>query len=573
MKKNLFNFLILLLTLSSFSLCYSQNRNELHIPDSLKNKNYTQLEVLYNKNTEKAMLYANTILNKAKKEQNNTEIIKGYLLLFKTKRNSSLLPYLDSAITISKKVKSADLLSEGYMYKGNYFYHKGEYSSAITHYIEARNYANNNSYTYHIINFNIGLLKLEVKEYQEAIPLFLSYKKYIEQHGMIKKLDYMSCIYALAYTYSQMNDLVHSNHYINVGLKKNTEIKDGMSESLLLMVRGINAYKIKKYSQALADLKLAATQIEKKSYGSQNLAISEYYIGKILYDLNDKKFLNQFKKVDSIIIQSKNPTEELRHTYPILIDYYKKAKNKEMQLTYIEHLLSVDSILNNNNHFLIKEINKKYDTPILLKEREYLLDDLSSKNNILTWLVIGGVFALGLLLLVVIKNRKKIKLYQQNAQSLIHNSESSGRAVILNTPPIPSLEYNETKSRNKTVLSDDNLKKISLQLDEFERKRYFLNKKINMEKLSRDFNTNRAYLSKSINELKGQSFPQYLNELRIQYIIKELKENKNLHKLTIAAIAEEAGFNNTESFTTAFKKITGTLPSYYIKIIQEDNKR
>lgn len=574
MKKNLFTFLILLLTLSSFFLCYSQNRNEFHIPDSLKNKNYTQLELLYNKNTEKATVYANTILNKAKKEKNNTEIIKGYLFLFKTKKNSSLLPYLDSAITISKKVKSADLLSEGYMYKGNYFYHKGEYSSAITHYIEARNYANNNSYTYHIINFNIGLLKLEVKEYQEAIPLFLSYKKYIEQHGMIKKLDYMSCIYALAYTYSQMNDLVHSNYYINLGLKKNIEIKDGMSETLLLMVRGINAYKIKKYSQALADLKLAATQIEKKSYGSQNLAISEYYIGKIFYDLNDKKFLNQFKKVDSIIMQSKNPTEELRQTYPILIDYYKKEKNKEMQLTYIEHLLSVDSILNNNNHFLIKEINKKYDTPILLKERENLLDDQKSKNNILIWLLVGGAIILGFLLLIIFRARKKIKLYKQNALVLVQTPQTREKNLDLSTPRIDTLEYisDKPKSKNKTVISNDNLKKISSQLDEFESTKHFLYNKVNLDSLSKDFKTNRAYLSKSINELKGQSFPQYLNELRIQYIIKELIENKNLRKLTIAAIAEEAGFNNAESFTKAFKKITGTLPSYYIKIIQENNK-
>ena len=38
---------------------------------------------------------------------------------------------------------------------------------------------------------------------------------------------------------------------------------------------------------------------------------------------------------------------------------------------------------------------------------------------------------------------------------------------------------------------------------------------------------------------------------------------------TIAAIADDIGYNNSESFTNAFKKITGTLPSYYIKALNE----
>ncbi|MCT3692423.1 helix-turn-helix transcriptional regulator [Elizabethkingia anophelis] len=216
----------------------------------------------------------------------------------------------------------------------------------------------------------------------------------------------------------------------------------------------------------------------------------------------------------------------------------------------------------------------KYDTPILLKERENLLDDQKSKNNILIWLLVGGVIILGFLLIIIFRARKKIKLYKQNALVLVQTPQTREKNLDLSTPRIDTLEYisDKPKSKNKTVISNDNLKKISSQLDEFESTKHFLYNKVNLDSLSKDFKTNRAYLSKSINELKGQSFPQYLNELRIQYIIKELIENKNLRKLTIAAIAEEAGFNNAESFTKAFKKITGTLPSYYIKIIQENNK-
>ena len=96
-----------------------------------------------------------------------------------------------------------------------------------------------------------------------------------------------------------------------------------------------------------------------------------------------------------------------------------------------------------------------------------------------------------------------------------------------------------------------------------------MNGNLTLDSLAKEFNTNRDYLSKSVNELKGNNFSQYINELRIKYIIEELKMNPKLQKLTIAGIAEEAGFNNSESFTNSFKKLTETLPSYYIKALKQ----
>ena len=57
--------------------------------------------------------------------------------------------------------------------------------------------------------------------------------------------------------------------------------------------------------------------------------------------------------------------------------------------------------------------------------------------------------------------------------------------------------------------------------------------------------------------------------LRIDYVLKELKENKKLRSYTIQAIAEEIGFKKAESFSKAFKKRTGLNPSFYIKQIKK----
>ncbi|QTD36723.1 AraC family transcriptional regulator [Polaribacter batillariae] len=87
---------------------------------------------------------------------------------------------------------------------------------------------------------------------------------------------------------------------------------------------------------------------------------------------------------------------------------------------------------------------------------------------------------------------------------------------------------------------------------------------------AKDLNSNTNYLSKIINHYKGLSFSNYLNTLRINFIISELKVNSLYRKFTIKAIAEEAGFNNPESFSKAFYKITNVKPSFFMKQLEEN---
>lgn len=564
------NLLFLLLSTYS-SLCFTQSKKGFYTPDSIKTKNFELLEKSFNKtlrvNNKKAEIYANAFLIKAKQNKDLSKTAEGYLMLHRSINDDSSLLYLDSMMIIAKKIDNSDYLSDGYMYKGNYYYLKGKFSESLINYLTARDYAENNSETYHILNFNIGLLKLELEQYDQAIQLFLSYKQYLEKNNLTNKMAYQSCVYALAYAYSKTNQLSLSDNYVKIGLEKNSQVNYAEIKSNLLLVSGINAYKRKNYTKALKDLNDVSKLIKDNAYNPQNLAISEYYIGKILHNTNDNKFLNKFQTVDSIIISSKSVTSELRDTYPILIDYFKKNGDKEKQLFYIEHLLTVDSILNKNNLFLSAEIHKNYDTPNLLKEKESLISDLNSRSYTLLGIIIVSGLIIICLLYLYIENRKKVKSYRRKADLL---TQAPAINTINEISDTVTVEVELPKEKPKTVLSDDKLKQLSIQLEKFENENRFLDKKINLDILSKELNTNRVYLSKSVNELKGQNFPQYLNELRIQYIVNKLKENKTLQKLTIAAIADEAGYNNAESFTNAFKKITGTLPSYFIKALQEN---
>lgn len=534
--------------------CFSQSIKEFRPKDSVK-----------------AKIYANDLIFNGKKNNNYIKLADGYLLLSRFSNDNKVVSYLDSTITIYKKLNNHEYLAKGYTYKGNYYYLKGDYLESLDNYLLAKDLSDKDSKNYNVINFNIGLLKLELEKYDEAINLFLDYKHFLEKNNLSDNPNYVRCLYALAYTYSKRKEVETSNQYLKLGFQKNNKDKNAKMYSNLLLISGINEYIEQNLKKSLNILSKASEIIKKNSFDLQNLALSEYYSGKCFMKLDNTNFLGKFETVDSIIIKTKDVTPELRDIYPILIDYYKKQQNKDKQLYYIERLLAVDTILYKKKDILSNEINKKYDTPLLLREKERLISDLNSKNDKLFWLLGIGIILLAILLFLYISNKKKVKLYKRRADLLLEHSTLPVTTNVSENFSATTLEINDIGTeKTKIKLSDDKFKQLRLKLEEFEKGKTFLDKNMNLDLLSKELNTNRAYLSRSVNELKGKNFSQYLNELRINYIIEELKTNTQLQKYTIASIAEHAGYNNSVSFTTSFRKITGTLPSYFIKALNEN---
>lgn len=57
--------------------------------------------------------------------------------------------------------------------------------------------------------------------------------------------------------------------------------------------------------------------------------------------------------------------------------------------------------------------------------------------------------------------------------------------------------------------------------------------------------------------------------MRINNIVNQLKKDAVIRKFTVKPIAQEAGFNNSDSFSKVFFKIKGVKPSYYIKNLEK----
>lgn len=139
-------------------------------------------------------------------------------------------------------------------------------------------------------------------------------------------------------------------------------------------------------------------------------------------------------------------------------------------------------------------------------------------------------------------------------------------------------EYDSfTKSPKKTdddknYMSDEKALSILKSLTKLEESEFFLDKQISLNVLSAKMGINQRYLTYVIKKHYETDFASYVNELRIDYIIKQLKNNPKYLKYKISYLAEECGFSSHSRFTINFKKVTGTTPSVFINYISKENK-
>lgn len=562
-----------------FMICFSQSIKGFHIPDSLKNKNYTQLQKAYDKvfqiDNDKAEVYANTILLKGKKDKNAIYIYDGYYKIAHSKglKPEKGQPYADSLIIITQDISTKEYPAKAHIIKGILLYKESKHKEALDHYIKAQEMSRNkNEDQFYYIKKLIGILKTATEENEEALPLFLEYYHYQRKKLNTSDKDiksYIGSIFSVSNAYSKNKNYKQSKVYNKIGIAECKKYNDYSHYTYFIMSDGIADYYLKNYLSSKANL-LNAEKNLLKNKDQANLSVLYYFLAKVNNDTGkEKQAIHYFIKSDSLSFVSNEFMPVTRDGYEVLIDYYKKKGDKESQLKYINKLFYADSIISNNQKYLSKEIYKKYDTPILLEKKEKLINDLNNKNALLYWFLGTGLLIIIVLGYFYIKNKRKITGYKKQAEQLLEKYQGT----FVQIPDANQIINPNKEEKTRTQLSIDTLHDMKIKLEQFENNKGFLRKNITVETLAKEMETNRDYLSKSVNELKGKNFPQYLNELRINYIIEELKNNEKLRKHTISAIAEDTGYNSSESFSNAFKKITGTLPSYYIKLLQEQSEK
>ena len=106
---------------------------------------------------------------------------------------------------------------------------------------------------------------------------------------------------------------------------------------------------------------------------------------------------------------------------------------------------------------------------------------------------------------------------------------------------------------------------INSNIDEIiAEKRYYQDNTLTLQKLAQHLGTNRQYLSNYINQIKGMTFYDYINDFRLNEA-KTLLEGKGTdNQYSLEDISVMSGFNSYATFLRSFKKKFGKTPSQYL---------
>lgn len=129
------------------------------------------------------------------------------------------------------------------------------------------------------------------------------------------------------------------------------------------------------------------------------------------------------------------------------------------------------------------------------------------------------------------------------------------------------IESNEPKSTIDIPV--ETLQVLISRLEKFEKSKLYLRKDLNRPWLTTHLNTNSKYLFDVIKNYRGKNFADYINGLRIEYIMRKLVEDPKYKEYKIEYLAEDCGFNSRQVFINAFKKETGLTPSYFIENLKK----
>jgi AraC-like DNA-binding protein len=146
-------------------------------------------------------------------------------------------------------------------------------------------------------------------------------------------------------------------------------------------------------------------------------------------------------------------------------------------------------------------------------------------------------------------------------------------AVVLSTMTLmlnPDILYGRSVSvsaspvRPKPTPDVGITKQISAQLETLmQQGKPFLDADYTLKQLADAIGVPSHKLSAHINQVIGSNFSEYLNQWRIRYCLEQMREG-TIQRLNQHGIAAMCGFNNRKTFSAAFKKITGKLPSAFL---------
>ncbi|WP_053002378.1 helix-turn-helix domain-containing protein [Kordia jejudonensis] len=483
--------------------------------------------------------------------------------------------YINKAIAVAKAIDDPDLLLTTYIFQGNFYYDYGKYKESMESYLNAATYAKQIKHVGRqlAISKNIALLKIEVGDNSGAIELLEGTLKIIEDEHKDKfKVLTVSIHIALAKSCMRAGEFKKAEYYGNRGIELSSRNGDEDAKTYLYNFLGETKMNQGNYAEAQIFLNRAREKAYEVESSQGQLPFINLNLAKIHYYKGDfEKTIETLEKIEANQQKKNTNFFSLEDMYEFLGKSYKAIGNTEKSLYYFEKTNEVYTENDKKQNAIGIEIIKKYDLKSL-KEELNQAEKRTQKTQVLLYVSIFLAVLIISGLIYFYKKREKDN--QQKFEALLKSIEDEKEEKTV--PEVNIVSEIITQKPEETALKeveiiDETKEKLLKKLQNFETKQLFLSKHCSLNEVAKKLKTNTSYLSKLVNTHKGKSFTAYITDLRVNYAIRRLKEDKKFRSYTIDSIAQEIGFNRSESFSRAFKNKTGLYPSYFIKKLENQN--
>ena len=256
--------------------------------------------------------------------------------------------------------------------------------------------------------------------------------------------------------------------------------------------------------------------------------------------------------------------ETQTNVYKELEDVYRKRRDEAEATDCHNHYLNCkDSLLYKSHLASVNEMHLSHEVKLASQKIERMNTERRIQTVIIVAVVVIVVVTLSLLLVIFRRNReldeRNRTLYERNVELLKREEDMR---------EMRSRMENSTDRRGKdsSLISDKQAElrqKIQSVLDDIST---ITSPAFNLSRLAELVGSNTTYVSRIINDVYGKNLSTLLSDLRIKEACRRINNPEKYGQFTLETISASVGFKSRSTFLTSFKRVTGLLPSEFLRI-------
>lgn len=321
-----------------------------------------------------------------------------------------------------------------------------------------------------------------------------------------------------------------------------TYISEGQEDSVFVFLdKAIKSYKEKTKNY----------QRKGKEAILPNCFLSPYYLfADLLWKKGKIQQANQYYMiVEPLMKEIVKTSMQMELQIKALTNFSSFCRETKQYEKALDLLARRDSVLQTYLEFKAKNDKKNYAERLKIQELKHELNESEDVNRINTHVAAICIF---LLVISVAATFKSISMYRKLKKQGVVNYRLQGM--------IKKCDEGDTSESHSASM--DQYELLFWQaLHKVRDEQYFLKSDLTIETLADVLNTNRSYLSVSINRFCDKGFSVWLNNFRIQHAEQLMRENPSI---ALKDLPEQCGYATTGTFVRNFKRCHNMSPSEFM---------